>query len=121
MGCKLYVGNLSWAATEEELTQHFAQHGKVRSAKIIMDRETQRSRGFAFVEYETDLEAQAAIQAENGQEFLGRALNVNEAQDKRQDGPRRESVAPRGREIAVPVQEERPRRRQRTRRDHDDY
>ena len=79
MGNKLYVGNLPFSATEQELTDHFASVGSVTSVKIISDRDTGRSKGFAFVEYETDEDAQAAIERFNGQEFSGRALTVNEA------------------------------------------
>lgn len=79
MGNKLYVGNLSFSATEQELEDHFGTVGKVTSVKIISDRDTGRSKGFAFVEYETDEEAQTAIERFNGQELAGRPLTVNEA------------------------------------------
>jgi RNA recognition motif-containing protein len=82
MGKKLYVGNLSYDMSESELTDLFSQHGTVASVQIIMDRDTGRSKGFAFVEMGTDQEAQAAIAALNGQMSGGRPLNVNEARPK---------------------------------------
>jgi RNA recognition motif-containing protein len=82
MGKKLYVGNLSYDMTEADLTQLFGQHGQVASAQIIMDRDTGRSKGFAFVEMSTDEEAQNAIAALNGTMSNGRPLNVNEARPK---------------------------------------
>lgn len=78
----IYVGNLPWAATEEGLQNHFAQHGAVTSVKIITDQNTGRSRGFAFVEMSDNDEANAAISALNGQDFLGRPLEINEARPK---------------------------------------
>ncbi|MFC1887431.1 RNA recognition motif domain-containing protein [Candidatus Cloacimonadota bacterium] len=80
MGKKLYVGNVSWSATEEQLESLFAEYGEVHSVKIITDRETGRSRGFAFVEMEN---ADAAITALNDLDFQGRNLRVNEAMSKR--------------------------------------
>lgn len=82
MGKKLYVGNLSYDMTEPDLTQLFSQHGQVASVQIIMDRDTGRSKGFAFVEMASDQDAQNAIQALNGTMSNGRALNVNEARPK---------------------------------------
>lgn len=79
MGTKLYVGNLSYGVTKNDLEQMFAAHGKVASAQVITDRETQRSKGFGFVEMGTEPEAQAAIAALNGKSIEGRALTVNEA------------------------------------------
>lgn len=79
---KLYVGNLPFSTTESDLQEVFGQHGTVASASIVMDRETGRSRGFAFVEMPNDAEAQAAINALNGQNFNGRDLTVNEARPK---------------------------------------
>jgi RNA recognition motif-containing protein len=79
MAQKLYVGNLPFSATEEDLRQVFAQHGEVRSVSVITDRETGRPRGFAFVEMENGA---AAIAALNGTDFGGRALTVNEARDR---------------------------------------
>jgi RNA recognition motif-containing protein len=78
----IYVGNLAWAATEEGLTQHFGQYGAVTSVKIITDQNSGRSRGFAFVEMADNDEANAAISALNGQDYLGRALEINEARPK---------------------------------------
>lgn len=82
MGNKLYVGNLGYSVTDQELEQLFSQHGAVQSAKVIMDRDSGRSKGFAFVEMSTDAEAKAAIEALNGTEIQGRALTVNEARPK---------------------------------------
>ncbi len=86
MGKKLYVGNLAWGVTDSTLEQLFAQHGTVQSAQVVMDRDTGRSRGFGFVEMANDQEAQAAIQALNGQQVEGRALTVNEARPKTEGG-----------------------------------
>ena len=86
MGRKLYVGNLPFGVTDDQLTQLFAAHGTVQSAQVIMDRDTGRSKGFGFVEMKTDQEAQAAIQALNGKEVGGRALTVNEARPKTEGG-----------------------------------
>lgn len=79
MGKKLYVGNLSYSATEQTLVDQFSQFGTVESAKIITDRETGRSKGFAFVEMSSDNEAQTAISKLNGTQSDGRAITVNEA------------------------------------------
>jgi len=79
LGTKLYVGNLSYDISKTDLEQMFAAHGTVASAQVISDRETQRSKGFGFVEMATDQEAQAAIAALNGKSIDGRALTVNEA------------------------------------------
>src|SRR5258708_12593422 len=78
MAKKLYVGNLSYQVDSSELEQLFGQHGQVLSAQVINDRDTGRSKGFGFVEMANDGEADAAIQALNGQEHGGRALTVNE-------------------------------------------
>ncbi|MFO0620274.1 MAG: RNA-binding protein [Polyangia bacterium] len=88
MGTKLYVGNLSYSTTSEQLTEMFHAFGNVRSAQVIEDRMTGRSKGFGFVEMDTDAEAQAAISALNGQVKGGRALTVNEARP-REEGDRR--------------------------------
>lgn len=77
---KLYVGNLAWATTDEDLKQLFSEFGAVASAVVITDRESGRSRGFGFVELEDG--ADQAIEALNGQEHNGRPLRVNEAQSK---------------------------------------
>lgn len=82
MGRRLYVGNLSYNTTEIDLRDLFSQAGTVADAKVVMDRETGRPRGFAFVEMSTDQEAAAAIEQFNGREFGGRAINVNEAQER---------------------------------------
>jgi RNA recognition motif-containing protein len=76
---KLFVGSLPYSMTDEELNQLFAAHGTVLSAKVIVDRETQRSRGYGFVEMSTEQEAQSAIENLNGHEVNGRAIVVNEA------------------------------------------
>jgi len=79
LGTKLYVGNLSYDINKSDLEQMFAAHGTVTSAQVITDRETQRSKGFGFVEMGSEQEAQAAISALNGKSIDGRALTVNEA------------------------------------------
>ena len=87
MAVKLYVGNLPYSTTEEDLKGMFADHGTVESAAVITDRETGRSKGFGFVELSTAEEAKAAIEALNGKDFGGRNLVVNEARP-REDRPR---------------------------------
>jgi cold-inducible RNA-binding protein len=82
MGRRLYVGNLSYDTTEMGLRELFGQIGTVADAKVVMDRETGRPRGFAFVEMSSDQEAQTAIGQLNGREVDGRAINVNEAQER---------------------------------------
>lgn len=82
MGRKLYVGNLGYNITSSDLEQIFTAHGSVRSAEVIQDRTTGGSKGFGFVEMETDEEAQAAITALNGQDHSGRVLTVNEAKPR---------------------------------------
>ncbi len=82
---KIYVGNLPWSATDDDVSQLFGQHGEVASVALITDRETGRPRGFGFVEME-DSAAQAAISALDGQEMDGRPLRVNEAQDRPRRG-----------------------------------
>jgi len=86
MGNKLYVGNLAYSVRDESLQQAFSQFGSVASAKVMMDRETGRSKGFGFVEMGSDAEAQAAINGMNGQTLEGRAIVVNEARP-REDRP----------------------------------
>ena len=83
----LYVGNLPWSATEDEVRNLFASHGSVCSVKLVSDRETGRARGFGFVEMD-DADALAAVEALNGTNFGGRTLRVNEAQPKPQRPPR---------------------------------
>ena len=79
---KIYVGNLSWNADESDLRDAFSAHGEVTSVQIITDRETGRSRGFAFVEMENDEEAKAAISAVDNKEIDGRQVKVNEAKPR---------------------------------------
>ena len=86
MGMKLYVGNLTYAMTNDSLEQLFAQFGPVRSAQVIMDRDTGRSKGFGFVEMSSDQEAQAAISGLHGQQHGGRPLTVNEARPREDRG-----------------------------------
>lgn len=86
MGKKLYVGNLDFATTDEDLERLFAAHGEVLSANVVSDRDTGRSRGFGFVEMGTDEEAQAAITELNEKEVNGRALTVNEAKPRKEGG-----------------------------------
>ncbi|ACB32461.1 RNP-1 like RNA-binding protein [Leptothrix cholodnii SP-6] len=86
MGNKLYVGNLAYSVRDEDLNEAFSQFGAVNSAKVMMDRETGRSKGFGFVEMGSDPEAQAAINGLNGQAIGGRAIVVNEARP-REDKP----------------------------------
>jgi RNA recognition motif-containing protein len=86
MGKKLYVGNLGYGVTDNDLVTMFGAHGTVQSAQVIMDRDTGRSKGFGFVEMKTDQEAQAAIAAMNGQEAGGRTITVNEARPRPEGG-----------------------------------
>ncbi len=99
MGNKLYVGNLAYGVRDDDLNQAFSAFGAVNSAKVMMDRETGRSKGFGFVEMASDAEAQAAINGLNGQPISGRAVVVNEARPREErpsgfrspyGGPRRE-------------------------------
>jgi len=96
---KLYVGNLSYQTTNEELESFFSQAGEVASAMVILDRQTGRSRGFGFVEMANNEDGQAAIEQFHGADFKGRALTVNEAQPREDrggfGGPRRNN-GPRG-------------------------
>ncbi len=88
MSMKLYVGNLGYDVTDNDLAKLFEPHGTVQSAQVIMDRDTGRSKGFGFVEMKTTQEGQAAIAALNGQMVGGRALTVNEARPKTEGGGR---------------------------------
>jgi RNA recognition motif-containing protein len=88
MAKNIYVGNLAWSVTNEDLLELFGQHGKVVSAQVISDRETGRSRGFGFVEMENDQEAENAIQALNGAMHNNRPLTVNVAKPREDRGPR---------------------------------
>lgn len=85
-GNKLYVGNLAYSVRDDDLNQQFAEHGTVLSAKVMMERETGRSKGFGFVEMGSPAQAQAAIKALHGQSVGGRALVVNEARPKEDRG-----------------------------------
>ncbi len=82
MSRKIYVGNLPWSTTSADLEAMFSEHGAVSSAEVISDRETGRSRGFGFVEMESDEGMQAAVNALNGHEMNGRPLTVNEARER---------------------------------------
>jgi len=82
MSRKIYVGNLPWSTTSSDLEAMFSPHGAVRAAEVISDRETGRSRGFGFIEMETDEGLQASIAALNGHEINGRPLTVNEARER---------------------------------------
>jgi len=86
---KIYVGNLPFSSTEGDLRSLFARHGDVASVNVIMDRETGRARGFAFVEMEQEDSAREAIRSLDGTELDGRSLRVNEAEDKPRGGGRR--------------------------------
>lgn len=86
MAKKLYVGNLTYNTNETDLEELFSPYGSVQSAQIIIDRDTNRSKGFGFVEMGSDAEAQAAIQALNGLDFGGRNLTVNEAKPRESRG-----------------------------------
>ncbi|MCU1265660.1 MAG: hypothetical protein JWM21_1978 [Acidobacteria bacterium] len=88
MSMKLYVGNLSFQTSSDDLNQLFAQAGTVESAAVVEDRETGRSRGFGFVEMSSKEEAQKAIEQFNGKEMNGRNLNVNEAKPREDRGNR---------------------------------
>lgn len=85
---KLYVGNLSYNTTEDELRDIFAAYGQPDSVKVITDRDTGRSKGFGFVEFANDQEARAAISGLNGKDVGGRALTVNEARPREEGGSR---------------------------------
>ena len=87
MGKKLYIGNLSFKVTEDELQEKLAEFGQVESVKIITDRDTGQSKGFGFAEMATDAEARAAIDGLNGKDLGGRSLKVNEARPQER-GPR---------------------------------
>jgi len=88
MGNKLYVGNLPYSVRDEDLQQSFSQFGAVTSAKVMMERDTGRSKGFGFVEMGSDAEAQAAINGMNGQPLGGRSVVVNEARPMEARPPR---------------------------------
>jgi RNA recognition motif-containing protein len=86
MAKNIYVGNLTWDATADDLLALFQEHGAVSRAQVITDRETGRSRGFGFVEMDNDAEAQKAIDELNGKPFRGRPLTVNEARPREDRG-----------------------------------
>lgn len=88
MGNKLYVGNLAYSVRDNDLEQAFSQFGSVSSAKVMMERDTGRSKGFGFVEMGSDAEAQAAINGMNGQPLSGRSIVVNEARPMEARPPR---------------------------------
>ena len=88
MGNKLYVGNLPYSYRDGDMEQAFSQYGTVSSAKVMMERDTGRSKGFGFVEMGSDAEAQAAIEGMNGQQIGGRGLVVNEARPMEPRAPR---------------------------------
>jgi cold-inducible RNA-binding protein len=88
MATRLYVGNLPFRATGDDLHELFSQAGEVSSANVVTDRETNRSRGFGFVEMATDEGAKTAIEQFNGKDFQGRALTVNEARPRADSGGR---------------------------------
>ena len=83
MGKKLYVGNISFDVSDEELKQAFSEYGEIASATVIKDRQTDRSKGFGFVEFTQDADAQKAKEAMNGKELGGRAIKVDEARESR--------------------------------------
>ena len=88
MGNKLYVGNLPYTVRDEDLQQSFGEFGAITSAKVMMERDTGRSKGFGFVEMGSDAEAQAAINGMNGQSLGGRSITVNEARPMEARPPR---------------------------------
>lgn len=89
MATKLFVGSLAYSVTDQELEEFFAAVGKVDSAKVIIDRDTNRSKGFGFVEMSSDEEAKAAVEQLDGKELNGRAIAVNEARPREGGGERR--------------------------------
>ena len=86
MGRKLYVGNLPFSVTEQDLSSKFASCGTVESAKLIVDRDTGRSKGFGFIEMASDAEARAAIEQLNETDYDGRSIKVNEARPQKKGG-----------------------------------
>ena len=87
----IYVGNLPWSASEQELADSFGEHGAVEKATIIVDRDSGRSKGFGFVTMNDNDEANSAIDALNGTDLDGRALKVNEARPREERAPRRDN------------------------------
>ena len=96
MATKLFVGSLPYSVTDDDLADLFKDYGTVQSAKVIFDRETNRSKGFGFVEFETAEEAKAAIDGLNNQDVQGRKLIVNEARPQEPRPPRRDFGGDRG-------------------------
>lgn len=96
MGRKLYVGNLPFTSNENDLISVFSEHGTVMSARVVIDRDTGRSKGFGFVEMGSEDEAQRAVQVLNGAQFMGRPLTVNEARPREYDSSRMRSSRPEG-------------------------
>jgi RNA recognition motif-containing protein len=90
MNTRLFVGNLAWAVTEQDLEQLFAEHGPVSEVALMLDRESGRSRGFGFVTMGSPEAAQTAIEAMNGKDIEGRQLTVNEARPREERAPRRD-------------------------------
>ena len=88
MAKKLFIGGLSWGTSDETLRQGFEQFGEVQEAVVVKDRETGRSRGFGFVTFTQDADADAAVQGMNGQEFDGRNIQVDEARERPPRDPR---------------------------------
>lgn len=98
MSSRLFVGNLDFSAQDQDLKDLFGQYGDVVSVKVLMDRDTGRPRGFGFVEFQSSADANKAIAELDGQDFRGRSLRVNQAEERSQDGRRgnsRPSSAPR--------------------------
>lgn len=96
MGRKLYVGNLPFTSNENDLISVFSEHGTVMSARVVIDRDTGRSKGFGFVEMGSEDEAQRAVQVLNGAQFMGRPLTVNEARPREYDSSRMRPSRPEG-------------------------
>lgn len=88
MSIRIYVGNLAWATNDAGMNAHFAQVGSVKSAQVLVDRETGRSRGFGFVEMENDEDAKVAIEKLNGSNLDGRNITVNEAKPREEGAAR---------------------------------
>ena len=96
MGKRLYIGNLPFTATEDELREAFGRHGAIQSVNVVTDRETGRARGFAFVEFEDASGAEAAMRALDGSSLGGRTIRVNEAIERGRGGPGGGGGGPRG-------------------------
>ena len=86
MGNKIFVGGLNWDATEDDIREAFGASGTITEAVVVQDRDTGRSRGFGFVTYSSDEEANAAVEKFDGEEFMGRKLTVNEARQREDRG-----------------------------------